>query len=151
MTNILDDVDPETKEFFHLLYQLAPTQDEILSTMRDGRWFQVSLLSKHTRLTNDEKMMWLDTNFVDWAGFGIDILYANAIHRATSLENCPPRTKKLTATKLKIISSFQVQFCPDSVRGNIEKMGTAGYLVSATSQSSTAAFWRRGHCANHVL
>ena len=117
-----DSIDIETEEFFYNLVQLAPTEDAILDVMREGIWFQVVLRAPTTRLTNDEKIMMMDANFVDWAGFSANVLLANAVYRGTSMNNCPPRSKKLTACKLRIIQAFQQNNYPESVLGNSEKM-----------------------------
>ena len=83
--------------------------------MQEGKWYQTVLMAQTTRLSNDEESLLLDKNYVDWAGLHSDVLLSIAAHRATSLNNAPPRSKMLTASKLRIFDQFQGKWFPNSI------------------------------------
>ena len=72
-------------------------------------------MAQTTRLSDEEKSLLLDTNYVDWAGLHSDVLLSIAAHRATSHNNAPPRSKILTASKLRIFDQFQGKWFPNSI------------------------------------
>ena len=111
-------IDEDNEEYFYNLAAASPDKDELIKTISEGLWYCTLLVAKTTHLDDNEKILLLNKNHVDWAKLNVDFLMFVAVNRDTSKVDADNCSKRLSTAKLGLLDTFPKAYDPQSVQGD---------------------------------